>query len=171
MQDAEKLFLFQCDHGVRFLRQWLSVLKEHTTAAKCFKAGLGVNLGWAIPALLAFVIGILTIPALGLQADELLYTTPWFDAHILHRWMLLPYLGSLKSWLYWPLHKAGWVSIWAVRLPSLIIGCATVVIFFHFLKVFFRLASRSGNAEKHLNASLSPLAVNPTTDGVVRAPS
>src|SRR5512135_2800441 len=89
------------------------------------------------------------IPYAGIQADEALFSAPLFP-HISKdlRLPLLPhpvplmvmtYVGSLKTLLYWPIFRIFGVSPWTVRLPMVLLGAITV--FF-----FFRLADATGGA-------------------------
>ena len=79
----------------------------------------------------------------GIQNDEVLFSAPLyqpidekFGVPIFHHnvpLMLLPYLGTLKTWLYVPvLHF--WVSSLAVRIPVLLVGSATIAAFFLLLE-------------------------------------
>src|SRR5690349_17432485 len=47
--------------------------------------------------------------------------------------MVLPYLGTLKTWLYLPILRYLDVTVSAVRLPLLFIGATSVWLFFVFL--------------------------------------
>jgi hypothetical protein len=90
--------------------------------------------------LVFFGLGLAVLPQVGLQQDEVLFARPVFhapsstvfDAQILH-WqlplMLMPYLGTLKTWVYVPILTTIRPSTLTVRLPVLIIGSLTVWIF------------------------------------------
>jgi hypothetical protein len=107
------------------------------------RASLGFNLRWW-PALLLplvfFGVGLTVLPQVGLQQDEVLFARPVFyapsstvfDARFFHRQvplMLMPYLGTLKTWVYFPILTSIRPSTITVRLPVLIIGTLTVWIF------------------------------------------
>ena len=44
--------------------------------------------------------------------------------------MLMTYMGSLKSFLYWPILHLFGANAWSVRLPMVLLGGATIFIFF-----------------------------------------
>jgi hypothetical protein len=107
-----------------------------TTAARNDTARI-----WAVLCcLLFFLEGLVFIPYIGLQNDELLFGgaiyPPWGVSHLIrfqgHTFptMLLSYVGTLKAWLYRVLVFSLWPpSPWSVRLPALLIGVATLWIF------------------------------------------
>ncbi|HXR77433.1 MAG TPA: hypothetical protein VN737_15745 [Bryobacteraceae bacterium] len=78
------------------------------------------------------------LPRPGLEVDEVLfisalqhpdrvaYSRFWF--HHREPLMLLSYLGALKSWLYAPLFAAGWLNVWSIRLPALILAAVTILL-------------------------------------------
>jgi hypothetical protein len=78
------------------------------------------------------------LPRPGLEADEVLfvsvlqhpdqtaYSRFWF--HHREPLMLLSYLGALKSWLYAPFFAAGWLNVWGIRLPALILAAVTILL-------------------------------------------
>jgi len=95
--------------------------------------------------LLFFLEGLVFIPYLGLQNDEVLFAgaifPPWGVLHTFrfagHAFptMLLSYVGTLKAWIYrlflfslWPPNP------WTVRLPVIIIGAITIWLFFEFAR-------------------------------------
>lgn len=91
-------------------------------------------------ALLFLCLGFILIPYAGLQADEVLFTGPLhgaatevFAAHLLHHkipLMQLSYLGALKTLVYWPLFWISTGSVYAIRLPMVLAGAITIVIFY-----------------------------------------
>ena len=98
---------------------------------------------------LFILLAILVIPYAGIQADEALFTAPLFP-HISKdlRLPLLPhhvplmvmtYIGSLKTLLYWPIFRIFGASPWTLRLPAVLLGAITIFFFFH-------LAGVSGGA-------------------------
>jgi hypothetical protein len=97
-------------------------------------------LGWAIALSLAFfALGTIFIPYAGIQNDEALFTNPIyqndmeFGARALHHripLMILTYLGSLKTILYWPILRIFPASPYTVRLPVVLIGSITIFLFF-----------------------------------------
>ncbi len=108
----------------------------------------GFKLRWWPAVLLPLVffgLGLAILPLTGLQDDEVLFATPIFhlpgsvvfSAHIFHNQiplMLLTYLGTLKSWLYFPILTLSSPSYLTVRLPVLTIGSLTVWIFIWLLE-------------------------------------
>jgi hypothetical protein len=102
----------------------------------------------------AFVVlaGCCFLPYAGIQMDEALFAGPYyqpvareFRIRLFHHdipLMVMTYIGTLKTLLYWPLftifrtnfsanpHLAPWVF----RLPTVLAGSLTVFIFFYFVK-------------------------------------
>ena len=94
---------------------------------------------------LFILLAILVIPYAGIQADEALFSAPLFP-HISKdlRLPLLPhhvplmvmtYVGSLKTLLYWPIFRIFGSSPWTLRLPVVLLGAITIFIFFHLAAV------------------------------------
>jgi 4-amino-4-deoxy-L-arabinose transferase-like glycosyltransferase len=91
-------------------------------------------------ALLFVFLGIVLIPYAGLQADEMIFAGPLqganagvFAIHLLHHaipLMQMSYLGALKTLVYWPLFWIRPASIYAIRLPMVLAGAITIVIFY-----------------------------------------
>jgi len=87
------------------------------------------------------LLAILVIPYAGIQADEALFSTPLFP-HINKdlRLPLLPhhvplmvmtYIGSLKTLIYWPIFRIFCAGLWTLRLPVVLLGAITIFFFFH----------------------------------------
>ncbi len=88
------------------------------------------------------LMGFLLIPMTGLEVDEVMFAkallvprggVAWFSFyHHYYPSMLMSYVGALKSWLYAPLALlAGppvWPSVWAIRLPMLLLAALTIVL-------------------------------------------
>jgi len=98
---------------------------------------------------LFILLAILILPYAGIQSDEALFSTPLFP-HVNNdlRLPLLPhhvplmvmtYIGSLKTLLYWPIFRIFGTNPWTLRLPVVILGAVTIF-------VFFQLARLSGGA-------------------------
>src|SRR5690242_5107532 len=96
---------------------------------------------------LFLLLAVLLIPYAGIQADEALFSAPLFP-HINKelRLPLLPrgiplmvmsYVGSLKTLLYWPVFRIFGANLWTLRLPAALLGAVTVLF-------FYKLASLSG---------------------------
>ncbi len=99
----------------------------------------------AILPLLFFGLGLAFLPLPGIQDDEVLFatavfhvpTSTVFDTHLFHReipLMLLPYLGALKSWIYFPILTRIRPSYLTIRLPVLLTGTLTIWLFTWFLE-------------------------------------
>ncbi len=97
--------------------------------------------------LLFIVLGIILIPYAGLDGDELLFARPFFGqsdgaTHMLHVFhyppgpMVMSYVGALKTFLYWPLFLFFRPSVYLVRLPMVLVGAATIVIFYKWAGIF-----------------------------------
>ena len=93
---------------------------------------------------LFFLEGVLFIPYVGIQNDEVLFAgaiyPPWGVQHCIrflgHTFptMLLSYVGTLKAWIY----RVAVFSVvppspWSIRLPVLFIGAITIWLFFEFI--------------------------------------
>jgi len=87
------------------------------------------------------LLAILVIPYAGIQADEALFSAPLFP-HISKdlRLPLLPhhvplmvmsYIGSLKTLLYWPIFRIFGTGAWSLRIPVVLLGSITIFFFFH----------------------------------------
>jgi hypothetical protein len=84
------------------------------------------------------------IPYAGIQDDEALFAIPlWeplgrhFELRIFHRHlplMLMSYLGTLKTAIYWPVLRLFGSSIWVLRLPVVLAGAVTIYFFFQLLR-------------------------------------
>src|ERR1700733_8526630 len=93
---------------------------------------------WPVMAMLAAVlvgIELFLLPRAGIQADEILFVAPFLKATTpLYSWhgipiMCMDYIGSLKSWLYFPVFRLWPVNVWSIRLPPCIFSLATLMIF------------------------------------------
>ena len=88
----------------------------------------------------AFVVaGLLFIPFAGIQDDEALFSVPIYQDYFEFRirafhhpipLMLMTYLGTLKTAIYWPILKIFHGGAYSVRLPMLLLGAVTVFFFF-----------------------------------------
>ena len=100
-------------------------------------------------ALLFVLLGMILIPYAGLDGDELLFARPFFGpldrgAHIARLFhfhyrphlMATSYVGSLKTLLYGPLFWIFQPSVYLVRFPMVLIGAATIVIFYKWAGIF-----------------------------------
>ncbi len=88
--------------------------------------------------------GVLMLPLLGLQSDEVIFIydlwhpksgVAWFS--FFHHYMpsmVMSYLGGLKSWLYAPLLAMLPVNEWLVRIPALVCAAATIYLCVHLLQ-------------------------------------
>ena len=80
-------------------------------------------------------IELLFLPLAGIQADEILFVAPFLKGTIpLYSWHQIPimcmdYIGSLKSWLYFPIFQLWHFNVWSIRLPPSIFSLATLMIF------------------------------------------
>ncbi len=94
---------------------------------------------------LFILLAILFIPYAGIQADEALFSTPLFP-HVNKdlRLPLLPhhvplmvmtYIGSLKTLLYWPIFRIFGANPWTLRVPVVLLGAITIFFFFHLARV------------------------------------
>ncbi|MEO8100626.1 MAG: glycosyltransferase family 39 protein [Acidobacteriota bacterium] len=89
---------------------------------------------------LFIALGVLLIPHAGIQTDEALFSAPLYPsthqdlAARLRRFeipfMVMTYLGSLKSFLYWPILSIFGANVWSIRLPVVLLGAATIFVFY-----------------------------------------
>ncbi len=86
-------------------------------------------------------LGLIFIPLVGVHYDETLFVTAIYRpdrVEMVHRYpligrvpvMLMSYLGTLKALLYKPLFKLVGTGVYTLRLPTLLIGAASVWLFF-----------------------------------------
>src|ERR1700722_19922009 len=91
-------------------------------------------------AILFVFLGIILIPYNGLETDEVLFAQPLhglinpnFAIRVHHHFvplMIISYIGTLKSLIYWPLSWIFSSSVYFVRLPMVLVGAATVIVFY-----------------------------------------
>ena len=105
-----------------------------------------LNFCWlALAACLLFcVTGGAFVSQLGLQNDESLFANGIFKpyavaytfglGHSRLPLMLMSYLGTLKSWIYRPIFQVFGTGVWAMRVPMLLAGTASVWLFYLFLR-------------------------------------
>lgn len=55
--------------------------------------------------------------------------------------MLMPYIGALKAWLYYPIFEIFGVSAYSIRFPVIVIGCFTLWINYRFMNLAFSKAA------------------------------
>jgi hypothetical protein len=97
----------------------------------------------AIACALVFVaLGSVFVDYAGLQADEVSFAAPlfrpwsFFSVHFFHRslpLMMMSYYGSLKTWLYAPLLVAAHPNAALIRVPGVLLGGATILLFWALL--------------------------------------
>jgi 4-amino-4-deoxy-L-arabinose transferase-like glycosyltransferase len=121
---------------------------------------------------LTILAGCALLPYAGIQMDEALFAGPYyqpaareFRLRLLHHnipLMVMTYIGTLKTLLYWPLMAVfrshfeahpSWAA-WVFRLPTVLAGALTVYIFFY-------LTERSSSRRAAVIAALL-LACDPT---------
>ncbi len=94
---------------------------------------------------LFLLLAILVLPYAGIQSDEALFSTPLFP-HVNNDLglplpphhvplMVMTYIGSLKTVLYWPIFRIFGTSPWTLRLPVVVLGAITIFVFFHLARV------------------------------------
>jgi hypothetical protein len=94
------------------------------------------------------VLGLVLIPLAGIQNDEALFATPLFVPPFLpytlgifgHHppLMVFSYTGALKTYLYWPIFKVFAPGPYSLRIPVLLAGTLTILLFYYFAR---RIAS------------------------------
>ena len=86
------------------------------------------------------LLGALFIPRAGIEADEALFAVPLYRSlganfvfHILHHpvpVMDIWYTGTLKTALFWPFLHVFAPSLYALRMPSVLAGAVSILLFF-----------------------------------------
>lgn len=94
-------------------------------------------------ALLFILLGFILIPYAGIQNDEALFANPLYEKTIRdYRFsvfgqdvpiMLMSYLGTLKTLIYWPILAIFGASPWTVRLPVILLGALTILVVYKLL--------------------------------------
>ncbi len=97
-----------------------------------------------LAALLFTVLGLVLIPLAGIQDDEALFAAPLFVPPFLpytlgilgHHppLMVFPYTGALKTYLYWPIFKLFTPGPYSLRIPVLLAGTLTILLFYYFAR-------------------------------------
>jgi hypothetical protein len=97
-------------------------------------------------ALLFVFLGFVLIPYNGLESDEVIFAqplhgliNPMFAVSVHHHpvpLMLMSYIGTLKSLIYWPLSWIFSSSVYFVRFPMVLVGAATVLVFYKWACIF-----------------------------------
>lgn len=114
----------------------ISSATPKTTGTKSLLDGLVFPALVSSGILVFLVSGILLLPLLGFEADELMFvhdlwhprsSVAWFSFfHHLMPSMLMSYVGALKSWIYAPILAGLGPSTWTIRLPVLLLACLTI---------------------------------------------
>ena len=99
-----------------------------------------------LAALLFFIgMGILLIPLLGFEDDELVFVNLFFHPNdafsrlpLFARYAIpalaASYVGALKAWLYSPLFVLLPLTVWLVRLPAILLSAVTIILAGRLLK-------------------------------------
>jgi len=126
--------------AVYCLLAWAKISRWVATLCKNPNTRVPV-LGLAVTFSLAFfAVACAFIPYAGIQNDEALFANPIyqndmeFGPRILHHrvpFMILTYLGALKTLVYWPILRIFPANAYTVRVPVVIIGALTVFVFFY----------------------------------------
>jgi len=92
------------------------------------------------PSALFLLLGAALVPYAGVQNDEALFAAPLYEQNskqfcigIFHRkipLMVMTYVGTLKSLIYLPILHFFGSSVWSIRLPMVLAGALTVLIFY-----------------------------------------
>ena len=98
----------------------------------------------SLPALITYVlISIVFIPLAGVQNDEALFAVSIYkgmtrDLRLFHhslQLMVMTYVGTLKTLLWWPLLRTVGGSVWTLRLPAVLISVGTLFLFHRFMRL------------------------------------
>lgn len=108
-------------------------------------------------------LGMLLIPYAGIHNDEALFAIPIYQNRFEFRiplfghdipLMVMSYIGTVKTALYWALFKAWPPGLYSVRLPTVLLGAVTIYF-------FFRIASAVSHGAAAWMAAIL-LATDPT---------
>jgi hypothetical protein len=101
-----------------------------------------------LSSVLFILLSLSLIPYAGIQEDEALFSIPFFQPtarefriRVFHHTipiMVMTYVGTLKTWIYWPLMRWLGTSVWAVRVPVALFGAVTVFVFYHLIRDIHR---------------------------------
>lgn len=120
---------------------------------------------WWVCAFVFVALGCGVLPYPGVQTDEALSGAAYFQqtgsvetfrafGHDVPT-MAMSYLGSLKTWVYALVFSWSAPSVWAIRLPMLVVGAAAIVLFARFMEgVYGRAAAWVATALLATDASL-----------------
>jgi 4-amino-4-deoxy-L-arabinose transferase-like glycosyltransferase len=85
-------------------------------------------------------LGVLFAPLAGIQTDEALFASPFYagfpDPYRLTIFgfhlplMVFPYIGALKTILYWPILKLFSPNAFVLRVPAILLGGLTILLFY-----------------------------------------
>jgi len=92
-----------------------------------------------IVAALLLAIELVLLPLPGIQQDEALFLKPLLKGHsVLYSVsagdlrvpiMLMDYVGTLKTWLLWPVFLIWHPGVWSMRLPVCLVSVVTLLLF------------------------------------------
>src|ERR1700682_5958715 len=121
-----------------------------TAAPKWFARISKAPLWGGIVCALAFLLlGCIFVGYAGVQTDEALFGGSLFRSyrvfsvrlgHYNLPLMNMPYIGALKLWLYAPIFRLWQPAAGSIRVPAILLGAATIVIFWGLLN---RMHSRA----------------------------
>jgi hypothetical protein len=96
-----------------------------------------------LPIVFFVLAGLCVIPYLGLQADEVLFGSAIYGAEWTPGWvwvfgkplamMVMSYIGALKAWVYTLIFMVWEPSVYAVRIPMILLGAFTIWWFYRLL--------------------------------------
>jgi 4-amino-4-deoxy-L-arabinose transferase-like glycosyltransferase len=102
---------------------------------------------YLIPGLISGVfllIGLIFTPLAGIQTDEALFASPLFTPsagpfriRVFHYdipLMVMTYIGTLKTLLYWPVFALFGANAWSLRIPAILLGAGSVFAFYLLVK-------------------------------------
>lgn len=97
-----------------------------------------------LAAALFTVLGLIVIPLAGIQNDEALFASqiftggyPPFSLVLFGHHpplMVFAYTGALKTYLYWPIFKLFAPGPYSLRIPVLLAGTITILLFYYFAR-------------------------------------
>ena len=127
-------------------------------------ASLKLQPGWC-GALIFVALGCSVLPYAGVQTDEALFGASLYQSNtVIDKFrafghdvptMPMSYLGALKSWVYAPVFAVWPPSLWSIRLPMVLLGACTILLFARLLdRLYGRMAAWVGVALLATDTSL-----------------
>lgn len=127
------------------------------------------------PVLIFILLSVIYIYTPGINSDELLFGNAAVglvndDTHLYIRFgdfpiLLMPYIGALKSYLYYPVFKIFGVSVLSIRLPMILLSGVTVFVVYRIMLIAYKSYSVAFFAALFLATHASFITYSRTDQG------